>query len=300
MIIINLKEDLQTFWNQAVQLTHVKRVELWNSSIEKKHKKLFDEQVWRVPTRENWQSFKEEKLLETFSYYETHFDNVMELFDCFDTILDEQCKKYKSVFSDSDFSETPFYVMPSCMTFNGRGGSNSNYPDRPVMYVGIDYLSKRNDDLDLFFSHELFHMYHIERMKVDEKVFMSEGRLTLPLWLEGLATYVSGELCPHRSLSELLMDSNFKDVDETNVPKVCSKFKVIANEMIGHNEMKTYQSLFNFQSAPFVEELPSRVGYYLGYFVVKEILKNHELSNVVFWDHSKVHREVLIALEKLG
>lgn len=299
MIVINLKEDLQNFWNQAAQLPHLKRVELWNSSIEKKNKKLFEEQVWRVASRENWESFKEEKLLETFSYYETHFYNVMELFDRFNIVLDEQCQKYKSIFSDSDFSKTPFYVMPSCMTFNGRGGSNTDYPNQSVMYMGIDYLSKRNDDLDLFFSHELFHLYHIERMKVDEKVFMTQGRLTLPLWLEGLATYVSGEFCPNRTLPELLMDSNFEDVDESNVLKVSSKFKTVANEMIGHNEMKTYQSLFNFQTTPFVEGLPPRVGYYLGYFVVKEILKSHELSDVVFWDHNRVHSEVLIILEKL-
>lgn len=300
MIIINLKEDLQIFWNEAAGIEHRRRVELWDATIGRKHKVLFDEQVWRVSSRENWDAFKEEKLLETFTYYEKYFDRVIDLFDRFEIVLDEQCEKYQSVFRDADFSSTPFYVMPSCMTFNGRGGSNADFPDRSVMYMGIDYLSKRNDDLDLFFSHELFHLYHIERMKVDQKVFMNEGRLTLPLWLEGLATYVSGEFCPNRSLADLLMDSNFAGIDESHMASVSKSFLAVANEMINHNDMKDYQSLFNFQSQPFVDDLPPRIGYYLGYFVVKEVLKSHKLADVVFWEHHRVHEEVLVALENLS
>ena len=137
-------------------------------------------------------------------------------------------------------------------------------------------------------------------MKVDEKVFMTEGRLTLPLWLEGLATYVSGEFCPNRALPELLMDKNFEGFDESCVANICSKFKVVANEKIDHNDMKTYQSLFNFQTAPFIEGLPPRLGYFLGYYVVKEVLKSNELSDVVIWDHKKAHTKVLEALQRLS
>jgi uncharacterized protein YjaZ len=293
MIIVNLKKELVKFWQQAESLCHNLRVDLWNSTIEANNEKLFQEQVWRSSSRENWEEFKSEKLRETFEFYEENFLEIAELFDDFERVLTTQCKKYAEVFPDSDFSKTPFYVMPSCMTFNGRGGSNSDYPDQNVMYIGIDYICKRNDDLDLFFSHELFHLYHIDRMGVNEKVFMEEGRLTLPLWLEGLATYVSGVVCPGKSVSELLMDDNFKDINAEKYPEVAQHFSKVANEKINHNEMKTYQSLFNFQTEPFIEDLPARIGYFLGYHVVKDIVADHELKDVVSWDHEKVHQEVV-------
>ena len=35
MIVINLKNDLQEFWNKASENTHAERVDLWGSSIKK-------------------------------------------------------------------------------------------------------------------------------------------------------------------------------------------------------------------------------------------------------------------------
>ncbi len=299
MKIINLRNDLVSFWKEAKNKDHEKRVNLWNEVIEQKYPYLYSNQVWRSESRKGWKDFKAKKLKETFSYYDSSFEKVVDMFDSFNETLSRQMSKYSKLFPGSDFSNTPIVVLPSAMTFNGRGGSHKDYPDVPVLYMGIDFISQRNDNIDILYSHELFHIYHVDRMKVNEEVFLKKGKMTLPLWLEGFATWVSGEFNEDGRIDELLMDDNFESIDKKILRSVSLRFLQDADKLVTADKMNIYQSWFNMDQPPVINGLPSRLGYFLGYFVVDEIAKKNDIKDMVFWDHERVHKEVVSALQHL-
>jgi hypothetical protein len=181
------------------------------------------------------------------------------------------------------------YLVPSLFSFNGKVAKLPS-SGRAALFIGVDFVAKRNDNLDVLFSHEFFHAYH------DGKIATGDMNSTMasPLWKEGFATYVSGLLNPTQPLDVLLMDKVLAE-DCKSKDKISDMAKAYLPLLETDGET-TYEDWF-LMSGP---TRPTRRGYCLGYFAVQEIAKSHDLSELTTWSEKQVSSELKNVLEIFG
>lgn len=300
--IHNYKNDFESFWQESKTLKYEDKFSVWDKHLENKHKDLYLSVYWaKKNTPEKWDSIRKEKMKDSFTQIDKNYDLIIKNFETFDETLAKQINNYKQLFPDADFSKTPIYAVPSLGAFNGKGSSLNSAPEKTILVFGIDMLTWRNDDPDILYSHELFHIYHIDKMNVNEKTVSENAKMTFPLWLEGFATWVSGEFNQKASLGLLLMDEKLGNVPKSKIKDIAREFiKVAEKKAFSKEDPMTYKKWFGIGHGSAIESLPERLGYLLGYFVTAEVAKNHQLEDMVNWKDEKIHQEVTASLKKLA
>lgn len=157
-----------------------------------------------------------------------------------------------------------------------------------------------DDDPDVLYSHELFHIYHHNRLNIDEKTYDEKGKLTLPLWMEGLAVYVSKEMNPSKGDDKVFMSKDLPNVSQKDIKWMAKEFLKNADaKSYDEKHPEIYQNWFNY-GKQIRKDIPTRAGYLLGYHVVKEIGKKHSSYEMAGWDLDKMHKEVKATLALLA
>jgi len=125
-------------------------------------------------------------------------------------------------------------------------------------------------DLEAFFDHELFHIYH--QQFPDPEL---EDTIARALWKEGLATYVGWTLNPETPESVIFaLPADMPARTRAMLPK-------LAGELRGKLDSKSpedYQNFFFGNSKR--EDIPARSGYYVGYLVARELARDRSLPEL--------------------
>lgn len=300
--IKNLGTNFDQFWRKAKALSFEEQVKVWNEVVEHPYQAFYDGMVWQKEDNPKWEERKLRRLKEFFPKYQKLHDEMMSEFNSFDATLGKQISRFKEFFSDASFS-LPIYAAPTT-TFNGKGGEGGDSADplgKTVLAFGIDMIVDRHDNPDVLYSHELFHIYHTDAAGVNEKVFLTEGRLTLPLWLEGLATYVSQQMNPNAPIDDILMDHDLPKVGEKEIRDLAVRFLKEANEKaFDTKNPETYKKWFAVDPQYNLGKgLPQRCGYLLGWKVAAQIAKKYPLSQMVHWRVAEAHEHVIVTLKDM-
>lgn len=301
--VVNLGPAFEKFWGVAKDKNFNEQLKLWDSLVEKSYQPFYDGMVWQKNENPKWEERKIRRLKEFFPKYHSLHDQMKIGFEQFDGVLKKQIGRFTQFFPDANF-DLPIYAAPTA-TFNGKGSEGGDPGDplgKTVLAFGIDMITDRNDNPDVLYSHELFHIYHTSAAGVNEKVFMSEGRLTLPLWLEGLATYVSQQMNPQASLSSILMDKKLPLVTKQQIRSLAHFFLTEANEKAFDSEKPdVYKKWFvidpQFNLGP---KLPQRCGYLLGLAVSEHLAQKNTLQAMVHWSVAEAHQQVIKALSEIA
>ena len=300
--VINLGSEFERFWKVAKDQSFEKQLSIWNEVVEKHHQSFYNSIVWQNPTNPKWEERKIRQLKKYFALFPKIYSEVAYNFDHFDEVLAAQIERYKKTFPDAKF-DLSIYAAPTA-TFNGKGGEGGDGGDdlgKTVLAFGIDVLTERHDNPDVLYSHELFHIYHTDKIGVNEQVFLSEGKLTLPLWLEGLATYVSEVMNPNAKASEVLMAEDLTKVSPNDISWLAKEFLKEAEEKaFDEKHPEIYKRWFAIGTGSVRKDLPERSGYLLGLKVVEHLAKKNSLSEMVNWKIGTVHQEVRKALAELA
>ncbi len=75
-----------------------------------------------------------------------------------------------------------------------------------------------------------FHLYHANHAGIKNDGVMPGADLTLPLFAEGLATYVSSVLSPDHSDGQLLLQNNLGAIPVARSPEIAARFLTDAHE----------------------------------------------------------------------
>ncbi|MBS1986256.1 MAG: hypothetical protein JST16_19005 [Bdellovibrionales bacterium] len=295
--IINLGAPFGKFWQKAKGLPFAEQEALWREWVEAPRQEFYDSLVWTKSTRPDWSPFREKQLREAFKVYSERYESIEASFRTFDSTLQVQIRRFHALFPDARF-DLDIYAIPSALTFNGKGGSLASSPKITIMAFGLDQITEGEDDLDTLFSHELFHLYHASMINVSEDRFNREGRMTLLLWMEGLATYVSGELNPYKSDAELLMNEALGRQPKSELAWLARAYLGVADERA--NDLPLYRKWFAGSGESVTKDSPNRSGYLLGLHVVRHLAKTHSLNEMMHWDLPMVHAQVPVALRALG
>ena len=165
-------------------------------------------------------------------------------------------------------SRQPIFLIDSLGELDGGTRDlNGKY----TMLFGADVIAEFHSgkNLDAFFYHELFHLYH-------EPALAGCMVLWCSLWAEGLATYASSRLAPSATDDELVLN-----VPKPIRPAVEADRKKAVCSVVQRLESKTYADYSSlFQGDDQLPGLPSRMGYYIGYLVARDIGQTHKLQRM--------------------
>lgn len=162
----------------------------------------------------------------------------------------------------------PIYLVNSLGEFDG---GTRELQGRVVLMFGADVIGKIHMDHDIqpFFHHELFHLYHHRFFPECEQVWCS-------LWAEGLATYAAKSLNPNATDAELLLtfpEPLREAVERDRKEAACA---VVAR--LGSTSDADMGALFS--SGRLSPSLPPRFGYYVGYLVAADMGRTHSLKSL--------------------
>lgn len=165
-------------------------------------------------------------------------------------------------------SRQPVFLIDSMGELDGGTRElNGKY----TMLFGADVIAEFHSGkkLDAFFYHELFHLYH-------EPTLAGCMVLWCSLWAEGLATYASSRLDPAAGDDELVLN-----LPRPIRPAVEADRKKAVCAVVSRLESTTYNDFSAlFQGDDQLPDLPSRVGYYIGYLVARDIGRMHNLQRM--------------------
>ncbi len=208
-----------------------------------------------------------------------------EIFFRADQIVADQETRFRTLFLNLA-PDIPVIFLPSLFSFNGKVQEISGL-GRPGLLMGVDFIMKRNDDLNVLFSHEFFHAYHESHLRPD-----SRGKtMATPLWKEGFATFVSGILNPDQSEAVLLIDPSLEQACGDS--RLLSKMASLYLEVLSTNVETTDNDWFML-SGP---TQPTHRGYCLGLNVLRELSKQYPVTEMVDWNETRFGHEVEIVLK---
>lgn len=176
------------------------------------------------------------------------------------------------------------YFLPG-LAFNGKVEKLSPSAPKPSLFVGIDMVAERNDNVSVLMAHELFHVHHF-------KVAQFENTMTSSLWIEGLATFASGEISGEFALKALLMDAKLSEAcdDFKTVQVWINEFKRVA-KLSGDDTSanKIYADWFLLSGSGEIK----RRGYCIGLQIARKIAKKgFSISDMSKWNYSKFSEQI--------
>jgi len=181
----------------------------------------------------------------------------------------------------------PVYVIPALLSFDGatRPLAGKNH-----LFFAPDGIARwhKADDLCAFFAHELFHIYHDQYLP--EASGSSRDPLWRSLWSEGLATYVSGQLCPGTKEDALLMSGTLATETLAVLPQLVSELRAERSS----TDEKIYWRFFGGRTT----DIPRRSGY-VGYLVARRAAKAYTPEQLPRLDASTVRGLVESGLDGL-
>lgn len=271
------KQYVETFRNQSAENRWIGWLEL-----ESKYFEIFKAGIGDPAKYENLKKAHLEKLFKALPDFEK---NMWELFEQAEIITKTQITKFKSVFPDLQ-DGISIVFMPSLSFFNGQAEENR-------LFVGVDMVSERNDDINILFSHEFFHIYHFEKLK-NKKLWKT---MTSPLWTEGMATWVSMHLNPYATYEVALMDKELAQFSESleNIKKMATEYHPISQGPFESDIGKQATAEWFMTST----RIPNRQGYGLGTHIVNEISKSLPVADMAALDEDAFALLVDEALIKL-
>jgi hypothetical protein len=184
----------------------------------------------------------------------------------------------------------PIYLTFSLGHFDGAGRIVDG---QPAMVLGVDnvaYLTPQG--LPIFIAHELFHRYHYQAAGFSDDASEHQA-IWRSLWVEGLATYVSGRLNPNRSLPEVLFSADLEERGTPLIPKMARQL------MHGDRPDPALYGLY-FEADPRDSDIPPRAGYLVGYRVAEILAQHRRLSELSRLRGEPLHKEVDRALALLA
>ena len=179
--------------------------------------------------------------------------------------------------------DTAVYFLYAAGAFDGATREVSG---KDALMFGLDTIARLKEPLSPLFAHELFHVYHAERIPKPPEAFYWQ------MWEEGLASYVSRRLNPDVPESQVCCLPPAEAVDEA-LPKVVTG----ALERLDSAKEDDYRRYF--LGGEEAIDIPRRSGYVLGYRIAAEAGKTRSLEELAELPPEQVRKLVESELKRM-
>jgi hypothetical protein len=292
-----IASSFAVFWQAAQGHPFAQQLTLWDQNIETPRRDLYASVVWETQNHPDWAAKKQRYLQARFAEYPKIAADIPGEAVTLQNTIDKQVPRFRQLFPDAS-PQPPVYVL---LAPNFDAKSGVLFDGTPVLVFAADSLLLEKANLDIVVPHELFHLYHAQRAGISNDGVMPGVPLTIPLFEEGLATYVSGELSPGHTDGELLLQSDLGDISAARLPEIARSFLVDAHtKAIDHEHPEVFKKWFNASAVPYQKDAPNRTGYWLGLQVIRYLRKTHSLMQIASWSPTQADTEVMSALTQIS
>jgi len=196
-----------------------------------------------------------------------------ELSGTLSTELPRQIARFRETFPRFR-CDTPVYFLYSADAFDG---ATREVGDREALMFGIDTIARLKEPLSPLVIHELFHVYHGERVPKAPEAFYWQ------MWEEGLASYVSRRLNPEVAESQVCCLPPAADID-------AARAKVVSGALDRLDSAQEEDYRRYFLGGKEKIDIPHRSGYLLGYRIAAEAGKTRSLDELAELQPAEVRR----------
>jgi len=175
---------------------------------------------------------------------------------------------------------TAVYFLYSAGAFDG---ATRDVSGKEALMFGLDVIARLKEPLSPLFAHELFHVYHAERIPKPPEAFYWK------MWEEGLASHVSAKLNPNEQACCLPLSPAIDGA----LPKILAG----ALERLDSVKPEDYQPYFLGTADPL--DIPQRSGYLLGYRIAAEAGKRRSLEELADLQPAEVRKLVESGLRRM-
>jgi hypothetical protein len=176
--------------------------------------------------------------------------------------------------------DTAVYLVYSAGAFDG---ATRDVSGKEALMFGLDVISRLKEPLSPLFAHELFHVYHAERISKPPEAFYWN------MWEEGLASYVSQKL---NSGEQGCCLPPAQPIDAA-----LSKIVAGALERLDSEKPEDYRPYFLGGQNSL--DIPQRCGYVLGYRIAGEAGKTRSLEQLADLKPADVRKIVESGLRRM-
>lgn len=289
--VVNAGRDFKVFMKDFSSSDLDQNVNSWNT-LEEKYDEVYSTMVFPHDSS-NWFQDKTARLTYFFTMLPALNDRMQNVFDRADEIAKDQIQKFQS--HNKDFSSNiKVYFVPSALTFNGRVAALPKSPSKYSLVIGVDGLFFFNTDIDVLFSHELFHMYHFG--KASGANFESK---VAGFWTEGLASFYTYKVMPEKNMGQILMDPELGKACESPqyVSDLAKKLLSVVEGAMTPVEQAQFRSEWFWLSG---KTLPHRPGYCLGFRVAEALSKKHSMAEMISWGDATFEEHFIPVLKELA
>ena len=285
------------FWSAAKGKPFLQQESAWTRDIEAPRRDIYDAVVWEKQHDPYWQARRQLWLRARFARYPALAARIPAEVRALQDAIAKQPVRFKTLFPDAD--PHPPVTILLAPNFDAKSGVLAN--GKPVLAFAADSLLMENAQLDIVVPHELFHLYHAQHAGIRNDGVMPDVPLTLPLFEEGLATYVSGELSPGHTDGELLLEDALGSLPASRLPDIAKRFLADArSKAIDAEHPEIFKRWFNAAPKPYQQGLPNRCGYWLGLQLIRYLRRTHTLAQIAAWSPAQADAQVMAALQRIS
>lgn len=297
----SITTSFEAFWPAAQGKTFVEQEALWNRLIEGPREALYRSVVWEVRDNPRWQNNKAMMLKARFARYPAIAAQIPAEAGDIEAQVRTQTMRFRALFPGA--AAVPRAVIVLAPNFDAKSGV---LPDgTPVLALAADTLALEKADLRVVLPHELFHLYDAEHAGVKNDGVMPNTGLTLPLFAEGLATYVSSVASPgHSDGQYLFLQSNMGELPRSRLPEAARNFLGVAGtptiDPAGHGISRAYAQWFEGDNKRLNPGYPNRAGYWLGLNLIRQLRRAYSLQQLASWPPAEAQQRTRTALAQMA
>jgi hypothetical protein len=294
-----IEQSFTTFWQAAKDKPFAEQEKLWDKFIEGPRQGVYQSVVWEVRNYPDWKRQKDGSLKVRFDQYRTIGGDIPRGVRDINAALDVQAQRFAQYFGSSGQPRAVVVLAPH---FDAKSGVMPN--GDPVLALAVDSLLLEKASLDIVLPHELFHLWDAQHAGVTNDGVMPNTHLLLPLYEEGLATYVSTVVSPGHTDGEYLLQNDLGALPDAKLPEAAMRFLTDADvptiDPIRHKTSETFARWFMAGNKPYQADLPNRSGYWLGLHTIRILMRDHTLAEIASWHPAEAEKETRAALMVLA
>jgi hypothetical protein len=293
----SIAASFDAFWAAARDRPFAEQEAIWDQVIEEPRGDVYASVVWEKQDHAHWKEQKERLLRERFVAYPGVWDQIPAAARNLQSDIPIQAKRLRAIFPEAPAH--PLVQLVLAPNLDAKSGVLGN--GTPVLVFAVDTLVLEHADMSIIFPHELFHLYHAEHAHIQNDGVMPGAYLTLPLFAEGLATYVSSVLSPGHSDGQLLLQNDLGELPVSRLPEIAGRFLADADQKaVDPVHPEAFARWFMGSKENRQPGLPNRAGYWLGLQVIRHIRQQHTLREVASWSASQAQVQARAALAQIA
>ncbi|MBU3129878.1 DUF2268 domain-containing putative Zn-dependent protease [Clostridium tagluense] len=286
-MIVNIRDISNmfcNFWEKAHILNFEEQKLMWKQLYETPNKDIFEhfDCIFKLSNK-NYSM--DNDLKECFKRYPGHYDNIKVLSNVIERYINKICKKCSEVFIINDL-ELNFIMMVGQFHANAFvtpfNGTSSFY-----------FLEQMPEEryLDILLAHEITHLFQFSQLCKEEY----EPTIAEHIFMDGLACFVSGIICPGFAKAEYLCFNSESEQWLLDCGKYLPNLKTEIISKIESTDYFYFMKYFTGDSE-YNSGIPKRIGYALGYDVIAYLNKSYSLDELILWNSDRINKEVKDAI----